>query len=325
MTNLYPLPPTMKAPGDRRPVWRGGVIQIQVTRACSLICNHCTQGSDLGGKPVMMTVDEFERACQSLEGFHGVVGVFGGNPCLHPDFDEICRLMRAYFPFAQRGLWTNELRGHGALARVTFNPAHSNVNVHCNQAAYDEVARDWPEAITARREHVDAGLTTDSLHSSPWVAIKDVIPDEAERWKLIGQCTVNQFWSALLGVVPGRGLRAYFCEIAYSQAALHAAADDAADWPDLGIEPTPGWWRLPMASFEAQARLHCHSCGIPLNRQGVPAIGSDRVEFSETHRSIARPKGKSRSVSFVGIESLTGPARPATEYLHGVTPGYSRP
>lgn len=322
---MHPIPKTMKAPADRRPVWRSSVIQIQVTRACDLACTHCTQGSNLGGKPAMMTIEEFEIACQSLAGFGGVVGVFGGNPALHPHFDELCKIMRAYFPFEQRGLWCNNLRGKGAHARITFNPKHSNINVHLNSDAYEEFKRDWPEALSARPDHTTAGLTTDSLHSSPWVALKDVIPDEAERWELIGKCTVNQFWSALVGVVPGRGLRAYFCEIAYAQAALHAEASDAADWPDTGLEVRPGWWKLPMAAFEAQARLHCQACGIPLNRQGQLAIGGEREEFSETHRHIARPKVKDRPISFVGIDSLTMTDRPATEYLNGITPGYRHP
>jgi hypothetical protein len=45
----------MKAPGDTRPTWRNGVIQIHVTRTCDLSCSHCTQGSNFGGKPTIMT------------------------------------------------------------------------------------------------------------------------------------------------------------------------------------------------------------------------------------------------------------------------------
>ena len=323
--NQHPLPPTMVAPSQRRRGWN--VLQIMVTRACDLACTHCTQGSNLAGKPVMMTPEQFEQACISLEGYFGIVGMFGGNPAMHPQFDTLCEIMRRWVPFERRGLWCNNLRGKGAIARMTFNPHSSNINVHLNSEAYAEFERDWPEAIRAREHHARNGLTTDSIHSSPWVAIKDVIPDEAERWRMIGQCDVNQNWSALIGIIRGE-LRAFFCEIAYAQAALHA---DNPNWdntekpmPDTGLAVTPGWWRAPMAAYEQQARLHCQACGIPMRRAGQLAVGGTKEEFSETHRWIARPKIKSKPVEFIeSIGMIRRPERPATEYLAGVTPGFA--
>jgi hypothetical protein len=306
----------MKAPGDKRPGWL--VLQVMITRACSESCFHCTQGSNLAGRPAMMSVGEFETAIKSLEGFPGTIGVFGGQPTLHPRFPEICEVMRARVPFKQRGLWTNCLNGHGAVCRITFNPARSNLNVHTRRENYEEITRDWPEAIEARREHVENGLNMDSVHGAPFVAIKDVVPDEPTRWNMIASCDVNQNWSAAIGVVPGRGLRAYFCELAYAQAALHA---DNPEWPDLGMAAESGWWRKPMAAFEQQVRWHCHRCGIPLRREGQKAITGEQEEFSETHRLIARPKVRDRPVAFISsIGTIARPDRPSTDYLPGTTP-----
>lgn len=73
----------MVAPGQKRPhIWRGGIVQVHVTRACDKACFGCTQGSNLGGKPVIITPEAFEEALVSLKGYWGVVGVFGGNPCV---------------------------------------------------------------------------------------------------------------------------------------------------------------------------------------------------------------------------------------------------
>ena len=73
---MHPAVNRMVAPGQKRPrIMRGGIIQIQITRACDKACHHCTQGSNLAGKPAMMTVEEFDAACASLEGYQGVVGV----------------------------------------------------------------------------------------------------------------------------------------------------------------------------------------------------------------------------------------------------------
>ena len=310
---MHAIPSTMKAPADKRAGWL--VLQVMITRACSESCFNCSQGSNLAGKPVMMSLDEFEQAVQSLAGFPGIIGVFGGQPTLHPKFSAICQIMRKYVPQAQRGLWTNALNGHGSTCRATFNVQRSNLNVHLDSEAADEFRRDWPESTPYIK-----GTDLDSLHGSPWVAMKDVIDDEEERWRLIADCDINRYWSACLGVVPGRGLRAYFCEIAYAMAALHAAAEDADDWPDTGLEVVPGWWRQPMAAFEQQVRLHCHSCGIPMRRPGQLAVMGGHEEFSQTHRHIARPKVKDRPVQFVSVEALVRTEQPATDYLPGTTP-----
>jgi hypothetical protein len=316
---MHPAVNKLTPPGKHRPgIWMNGILQIMIGRSCDYSCVHCTQGSNLGGKPALMKPDEFEQAVKSLEGYFGIIGCFGGNPCTSPYFGEICEILRAHVPFRQRGLWSNGLRGKGALARITFDPSHSNLNVHMNSEAHAEFLRDWPESAPYLK-----GLDRDSVHGAPFVAIKDVEPDEEKRWALIGDCDVSRWWSALIGVVPGRGLRAYFCELAYAQAALHASAPDADDWPDTGLEVVPGWWKRPMADFEAQVNLHCHSCGIPLRRPGKLAVSDSTLaeEFSETHAAIAKPKTKGRPVEFVSIGGMMErPERPSTEYLPGTTP-----
>jgi hypothetical protein len=309
------IPVDMVAPGDRREgIWKSGVLQIQVGRACDLSCFGCSQGSNLAGSAPPMSPEDFEKAVKSLEGYPGVFGVFGGNPATSRYFEDYCRILRENVPFERRGLWCNHPRGKGKVARITFNPAVSNLNVHLSEAAHAEFVRDWPEC-----EPYLKGLDEDSRHGSPWVALKDVVPDEAERWKLIGDCRVNRHWSAILGVVPGKGLRAYFCEVAFTQAVLHA---DDPEWPDLGMEPTPGWWKKPMADFEAQVRWHCHNCGIPLDQEGEYAIGGDRELATATHAGVVKPKRKGRPVEIIdSIGSIKVAARPATEYLVGTTPG----
>ena len=309
------VPPRMRRPQ----IMRGGIIQIQVTRACDLACTHCTQGSNLAGKPAMMTVDQFDKACASLHDYFGVVGMFGGNPCLHPKFGELCAIMRGHFPFVQRGLWSNNLRGNGAHARITFNPRHSNINVHLNSDAAEEFRRDWPESAPFIK-----GEKEDSLHGSPWVSMIDLGVSEEERIERISKCDINQFWSAAIGVFRGE-LRAYFCEVAYSQSALHqdnpSFAKTGQPIPDTGLAVEPGWWKRPIEDFADQINTHCHHCGIPMRRQGLPAVTADHEEFSETHRWISRNKIKDRPSQLVTINGpIVSQNRPATEYLPGTTP-----
>jgi hypothetical protein len=298
----------MISPGMRRPGKpRGGVLQIWVTRACDKACFGCTQGSNLGGKPGMITPQQFHWACQSLKGYFGTVGVFGGNPAMHPQFEELCHIARCHFDKAQLGLWCNHPRGKGAVMRKTFNPAVSNLNVHLDQEAFDEFKRDWPECRPF-------GLEGDSRHSPVYTALKDLVPDESERWDLISNCDINKHWSAMIGVFRGE-LRGYFCEIAGAQAMLH---QHNPDYPDTGLPVVQGWWRAGMPEFAAQVRKHCHECGVPLRGHGELAVSNpDGVEqVTATHADIYKPKKKDRTVQLVELRDQLGkPLEKMTHYL----------
>jgi len=304
----------MIAPGTRRlGKYREGVIQIWLTRACDKACFGCTQGSNLGGKPGMITLAQFESACKSLRGYFGVVGIFGGNPAVHPQFDDICNILCNYFPKEQRGLWCNNPLGHGKVMASTFDPMVSNLNVHLDERAFNEFRRDWPESRPF-------GLTQDSRHSPPFVAMQDIIPNEYERWELISNCDINKHWSAMICVFRGE-LRAYFCEVAGAQAMLH---QDDSTWPDLGIliselghGDSETWWRKPMEYFHEQVKYHCHRCGVPLRGYGELAqstTGSEQT--SEIHKDIYKPKKPNRRIELVMSRQQLGPTlAKMTDYL----------
>ena len=229
----------------------GGVIQIHLTRACDKSCYSCTQGSNLGGKTHFMSVEHFRQAVESLKGYRGIIGVFGGNPATHPQFIDICAVLREMVPFNRRGLWCNNpitIEKAQEMSR-TFDPSVSNLNTHLDTKAYQMFRRGWP---TSR----PFGHNEDSRHSPPYVAMKDVLKkdcpvddglgthdgckvcngtgqvyDESRAWELISNCDINKGWSALVGVFRGE-LRAWFCEIAGAQSILH---QDEPDYPDTGL------------------------------------------------------------------------------------------
>jgi len=282
---------SMVAPYQPRPVHLGGVLQIWVTRACDKACFGCTQGSNLGGKPTMITPEQYAEALESLRGYFGVVGMFGGNPAMHPQFEELCRILReSWVPLEQRGIWSNHPRGKIKTIAETFYAPHSNLNVHMDADAYREFAEGLPES----REWLK-GMDADSRHSQVYVALKDVVPDENQRWRLIQNCDINRFWSALIGVFRGE-LRAWFCEIAAAQAMLH---QNDPEYPDTGLPVTPGWWRKPIEAYSEQIRYHCHRCGVPLRGRGELAMTGTKEQVSETHRAIYKPKVKGREVELV--------------------------
>lgn len=293
----------MKAPGDKRPTWMNGIIQIHITRACDLSCSHCTQGSNFRGKPVMMTLENFENAVKSLVGYFGVVGIFGGNPTMHPQFSQICRILRAYIPKERCGLWSNNLRGYGQLCREIFNPEVSNLNVHCSQDALSEMKRDWPECNPIGQY--------DSRHSPVYVSMEDLSDlTQAQKVQMINRCDINQLWSAIICQTKF-GLRAFFCEIAGAQAMLMDS-----DY-DTGIQVSGNWWKLPITAFEEQIRNHCFKCGVPLRGKGELAVGGTKEYVSKTYLPIANLKRKGREIKVVeSLVDLDGNVNRATDYIN---------
>lgn len=271
--------------------FRGGIVQIWITRACDKSCFNCTQGSNLRGANTRISLEQFEQACLSLVDYFGVVGIFGGNPAIHPQFDKICEILRKHIPFERRGLWCNNPLGKGLIMAETFNPAVSNLNVHLDRDAYNAFRKDWPAAAPF-------GLERDSRHSPVYTAMKDVIEDESERWGLIANCDINKNWSSLIGVYK-QELRGYFCEIAGAMAMLH---QHDPNWPDVGVKIEPGWWKKSMQDFKDQVRQCCHSCGVPLRGYGSLAQAADTCgveQVSQTHADVYLPKHPLRVVQLV--------------------------
>lgn len=285
----------MLKPGARKAgKWMSGVIQIWVTRACDKACLHCTQGSNFAGNPGMISLDNFERACKSLKSYHGVVGMFGGNPAMHPKFEELCEILASHIPYERRGIWCNNPLGKAAKMREIFNPRYSNINVHLDRAAYEEFRRDWPECSPV-------GLNSDSRHSPVFAALSDMSDtNEGQRWQLISECDINHHWSGMFGQFRGE-LRFWFCEVAGAQSMLHQGQPD---YPDTGlkVDAVDGreCWNLSMNSYATQVRKHCLECGVPMRGRGELSQSPNGVEqISNVHESVCHPKRSDRLVQLV--------------------------
>lgn len=301
----------MKSPGAyREGIWRGRVLQIKVTNACDLDCQNCSVAVGIARKLkriFRMTPDQFRTSLRSLRGFPGVIGMFGGNPCIHPEFETLCEIFREEIQDQnQRGLWTNRLFGHGDACRKTFGP-YSNLNVHGSQEAWDEIRRDWPEAAP-----IPSGLESPSWHGPIFGAMTDIGIAESEMWGLVAKCYVNQTWSAEITVVNGE-LRAYFCEIAATMAELEG---DGA----LGHGVLPGWWRGEMPEFAQQVRAYCTRCLVPMNPRKIRADGHAHEEFTKTWAPVLATINGRPMRQVAAREEIAG-GEPATKYLPtGVMP-----
>lgn len=296
----------MIAPGQK------AIIQVIVATRCDLRCSNCTQQIAHVKDRSWMTLENFRAAVRSLADWHGIIGVFGGNPCLHPQFPELCQIIREEIPDRRRrGLWSNNVNGYGAVIAETFG--YFNLNVHTEGAKADEMRRDvivplrGTAGVDARSLQV-FGEHRQSWHAPTLVAIRDMIgtpggpADEAAMWAMIERCDINRNWSGAIAQRRGE-LRAYFCEVA-------AAFDNVRD-EDHGIPVTPGWWRLGMDAFEHQARRWCPDCGVPLKMRGH----QDREDTDDISRTWAdlTVNGKRRHVLHESVDQEH--THEATDYL----------
>jgi hypothetical protein len=253
----------------------------------------------------MISPDQFEEACINLKDYHGVVGVFGGNPALHPEFDLLCAILRKHIPFYRRGLWCNHPRGRGRVMADTFNPAHSNLNVHQVAEAYDEFKRDWPASMPfgIDRPGVRNEWKDDSRHSPVMGSMLDLeyLPGglentEENRYEFISQCDINHHWSGMFGAFRGN-LRFWFCEVAGAQAMLN---QHKPDYPDTGYPPSPRVWAGTMDQYAPQVRQYCHRCLVPLRGYGELATHKTGVQHTtKEYADIFRPKTTGALVQLV--------------------------
>lgn len=239
------------------------IIQIIVTRSCDLLfCSDCTQLLPYRKDVRHMSLDVFREALRSLEGWPGVRALFGGNPCSHPHFDALCEILQEEVPDqTKRGLWSNNLLGHGEIVRETFWPhARWNLNIHAEERAAAEMEK-WLPGIPI------LGRGKPSWHSPVLIHWEDMGLTYSQWVEKRENCDVNQRWSGAIAERDGRAY-SYFCEI--------AAALDGVRGENHGLLARPGWWRLKIDSFDNQIKQCCdRGCGIPLKYKGH--LDSDEI------------------------------------------------
>lgn len=285
------IPPTGKA---------NDIIQILVTRSCSLFnCSNCTQLLPFRKDVVHMSPEVFRLALKSLRGWPGVRALFGGNPTNHPKFPELCKIMVEEVPDQrQRGLWCNDLLGHGQVARDTFFPhGRFNMNAHADEAAAAEIERWLPGKL------IEASRSTAAWHSSVLLHYADMGLSYEQWVALREKCDINRNWSSAIVERDGKPY-AYFCEV--------GASLDGIRGENHGIEAVPGWWKFQMDKFEGQVRGCCdQGCGVPLKSRGH----LDRDDTYDVSAAFVPLTIKAKTVKIEIKTSLTDVAKEVTDYM----------
>jgi hypothetical protein len=204
-----------------------------------------------------MTFDQFKQGVDSLIGFKKMTGVTGGEPLMHPQFEEFCEYLHSKIPPEQCGLWS------------CFPPGKEH----------------YADSIEKTFGHVflNDHSRPDVLHAPFLVSIDEVIKDKGDMWYMIDYCWAQRSWSASINP---KG--AYFCEIAASMAALFDDGETA--WP---VEPQ--WWTRSPMDYGEQVKKWCPLCGgaVPLKWRYSPEIVDDvSPGMLERLKTIDSPKIK---------------------------------
>lgn len=172
------------------------------------------------------------KAIESLKGYPGNIGMMGGEPTLHPQFVEICKIYQELIPDRRRRqLWTAGYKWeeYEEIIKETFDPD-----------------------LIIYNDHQDLN---EGIHQPLLLAAEDVLLDRELMWRLIGNCWVQWRWSA--SITPKGG---FFCEVA-------AALDMLFEGPG-GYPLEKGWWDKDPEEFVDQVKRYCPKCSaaIPMTR-----------------------------------------------------------
>ncbi len=206
-----------------------------------------------------MSLDQIEQAIDSLKGFPEVIGIMGGEPLLHPEFDKVCSLVRKKVPYLQAGLWTSLPEGKEHYREEIVNTFG---NIFINDHSRNDI-----------------------LHQPVLVAARDAIKNSRDMWYFIDKCWVQMAWSASINP---KG--AFFCEVA---AAFAMVFGTTTAW-----KVEPGWWTRNPIDFHAQMLEFCPGCGcaMPLLKRYSNEIVDD---ISESNLARLSNSPKIKAVKYV--------------------------
>ncbi len=244
-----------------RPILDMDTIQIEITNACVLKCSNCTRLVGHSKKPFFMDLDFFRSAVDSLKNFPRMIGIMGGEPLLHPQFEEISRYLHSKVPKERCGLWSTFPKSKKHYAPLI-------ADVYGNVLLNDHTLEDL-------------------YHAPVLVAGKDCMRDDFLMWYNIDHCWIQNSWSA--SITP-KG--AFFCEVA---AAFDMVLKGPGGWP---VELD--WWKKTPRDYVAQMNQYCVDCGIPhplksrLDAEGIDDmsyghykklkdLGSPKIESARYH------------------------------------------
>jgi hypothetical protein len=235
------------------------IIQIDITNTCFNKCSNCTRFCGHHKKPFSMDFLTFQKACESLYLYKGMVGLIGGEPTLHPEFERFVNFYADVFPRMTPEEKTNPPIEEGNF--VAYRNKNWNITAKRKRGLWTSLGPGYYRHYEIIRKVFEYQCINDhknaGKHRALMITRKELgIPDE-KFYRLRDACWVQNLWSA---TITPKG--AFFCEVA---GALDMLLDGPGGWP-----VTRDWWQRTPEDFKDQ--LHwCELCSAPL---AVPVVES---------------------------------------------------
>lgn len=280
----------MKSPFEQN------IVQIDITDACPHNCANCTRYNRNKKHHYMMDFDTFKKCVDSVVDYPGgLVGIMGGEPTLHPEFEKFLEYYASKIGPEKIGADKKALcamRDFADYRKTSL--AHMKPksrrglfsSVSKTYAKHYELIQDIFPEYQCLNDHAHPGR-----HTSLLCASKELIPDDKKRAALVNKCWINGTWSA--SMTP-RG--AYFCEVAGQLDMLFASIPDkeraALGMPKGGgAEIVPGWWKKKFNEFGDQNKW-CDFCGAAMpckKKADAPEDLPDLMPLANVGREHATP------------------------------------
>ncbi len=266
--------------------------QIAVTSACwpKPACSNCTRLLGHEKKRYFMSPDQFEqvlkvavpflhhsppelglqvnRGNDKLRAKTKCLGIFGGEPLMHPDFPDLVDLMCHYVPDARyRGLWTSLHWKEGESKH--WGRFEDQVTRLLGPAPSPDVW-DRPGGYINWNMHEEQQKCE---HSPVLVAAQDVLKDEKERWDKISDCWLQTEWSAAYALDYNEEPKFYFCEVASSfdrvfNLGTGLPLEDGVWSHHLWFSEDDKGVKRPHGLYAKQILSTCGRCGASLHLPG---------------------------------------------------------
>lgn len=153
------------------------IINIEITNFCKMRCSNCSRATKHITKPFFASLEFIEKALNSLKNWPKGIGIIGGEPQDHPQWNEICQLLKSFDHKGGYALFTSR-----------------QLPIEYNEIFDDKIY------ITDHKKR--------NLHHTMLISLSEIVPKHLQR-ELIEKCWLQKQWSP--SITP-KG--AFWCEIA---------------------------------------------------------------------------------------------------------------
>lgn len=225
------------------------IIEIDITNACVHACSNCTRFCGHHKKTFFMSFDVFKRAVDSLENWSGMIGIIGGEPTLHPEFERFMDYLRS------KRVKKRVVASRGPIQDMQLHILANLNSIVSNTVLLSSMAPTYYKHFETINDTFEKQLLNDHRNSCEHQALlmdRHELGINDEEWILKRDaCWIQNTWSA---TITPKG--AFFCEVA-------GALDMLFDGPG-GWDIEKGWYKRKPEDFKEQLQW-CEMCSACLD------------------------------------------------------------